>query len=117
MNQSTNILSMGTIHLADAIRRRQVSPVDVLEEFIKRIEERNPKLNAFVYTDFEQARQKAKLAEVKVMSGDELGLLHGIPTAIKDLFDSKPGWPTTFGGVRALKNNIVDFACILVNLK
>jgi len=112
MNQRTNILSMDTIHLADAICRRQVSPVDVLEEFIKRIEDRNPKLNAFVYMDFEQARHKAKVAEAKVMSGDELGPLHGIPTAIKDLFDSKPGWPTTFGGVRALENNIADFACI-----
>jgi amidase len=112
MKQNSTISSMDTVRLANAIRLRQISPVEVLEEFIKRIEERNPRLNAFVYLDFEQARQKAKAAEVKLMSGDELGPLHGIPTAIKDLFDSKPGWPTTFGGVRALKNNIVDFACI-----
>lgn len=112
INQDSTFYSMDTIHLANAIRHRHVSPVDVLEQFIKRIEERNPRLNAFVYLDFEQARHKAKAAEAKVMNGDELGPLHGIPTAIKDLFDSKPGWPTTFGGVRALKNNIVDFACV-----
>jgi amidase len=112
MNQDSTITSMDTIQLANAIRHRQVSPVEVLEEFIKQIEERNPKLNAFVYMDFEQAHHEAKAAEFKVMNGDELGPLHGIPTAIKDLFDSKPGWPTTFGGIRALKNNIVDYACI-----
>lgn len=111
-NQNSTLSSMDTIHLADAIRCRLVSPVDVLEEFIKRIEDRNPRLNAFVYMDFEQARLKAKAAEAKVTSGDELGPLHGIPTAIKDLFDSKPGWPTSFGGVRALKNNVVDFPCL-----
>jgi len=112
MKSSPTILSMGTIHLVNAIRDRQVSPVDVLNEFIKRIEERNPNINAFVHLDFEQALDKARIAEAQVMRGDELGPLHGIPTAIKDLFDSKPGWPTTFGGVRALKNNIVDHACI-----
>lgn len=112
MNQPSAISSMGIIQLANAIHHRQLSPVEVMEEFIQRIEQRNPILNAFVYTDFEQARQKARLAEAKVMSGDELGPLHGIPTAIKDLFDSKPGWPTTFGGVRALKNNIARTACL-----
>jgi hypothetical protein len=42
MKQDSNVLSMDTIYLANAIRHRQVSPIEVLEEFIKRIEERNP---------------------------------------------------------------------------
>ncbi|MGD2163510.1 MAG: amidase [Anaerolineales bacterium] len=112
MNQNSTITSMDTVELVAAIHRRQISPVEVLEAFIQRIEQSNPELNAFVYLDFEQARQQARVAEAKVMSGDELGPLHGIPTAIKDLFDSKPGWPTTFGGVRALKDNIADSACL-----
>jgi amidase len=112
MNQDSTITSMDTVDLAAAIRHRQVSPVEVLESFIQRIEQRNPKLNAFVYLDFEQARQQARAAEAEMMRGEELGPLHGIPTAIKDLFDSKPGWPTTFGGVRALKDNIADFSCL-----
>lgn len=45
------------------------------------------------------------------MSGDEVGPLHGVPTAMKDLFDFKPGWPTTFGGVRAFENFVADFYC------
>ena len=40
------------------------------------------------------------------------GSLHGVPTAIKDLFDFKPGWPATFGGVRALKDLVIDAYCV-----
>ena len=46
------------------------------------------------------------------MSGEELGSLHGVPTAMKDLFDFKPGWPCTFGGVRALKDLVIDAYCV-----
>jgi amidase/aspartyl-tRNA(Asn)/glutamyl-tRNA(Gln) amidotransferase subunit A len=97
--------------LASLIRQRQISPVEVIEEFISRIEARNPSLNAFVYLGFEDARRAAKAAEDVVMRGEELGPLHGVPTAIKDLFDFKPGWPATLGGIRALKNNIVNSYC------
>ena len=55
--------------------------------------------------------QRAREAEQALMSGAALGPLHGVPVAIKDLFDFKPGWTSTFGGVRALKNNVVDFYC------
>jgi amidase/aspartyl-tRNA(Asn)/glutamyl-tRNA(Gln) amidotransferase subunit A len=97
--------------LARRIRRRDLSPVEVLETFIRRIEVRNPSLNAFVYFGFEDARERAREAEQAVMAGGDLGPLHGVPTAIKDLFDFKPGWPATLGGIRALKNNVVDTYC------
>jgi amidase/aspartyl-tRNA(Asn)/glutamyl-tRNA(Gln) amidotransferase subunit A len=45
------------------------------------------------------------------MRGAELGPLHGVPAAIKDLFDFKPGWPASLGGIRALKGNIVNAYC------
>src|SRR4051795_3786986 len=90
--------------LAARIRRRELSPVEVVDAFIARIEARNPSLNAFVYHGFDDARRGAKAAEAAVMAGGPLGPLHGVPTAIKDLFDFKPGWPATFGGVRALKD-------------
>jgi amidase/aspartyl-tRNA(Asn)/glutamyl-tRNA(Gln) amidotransferase subunit A len=82
-----------------------------MEATIALIEARNPSLNALIYLGFEDARREAKRAEKAVMDGDRLGPLHGVPSAIKDLFDFKPGWPTTFGGVRALKGFIAQFYC------
>jgi amidase/aspartyl-tRNA(Asn)/glutamyl-tRNA(Gln) amidotransferase subunit A len=98
--------------LAERIAARELSPVEVLEGCIARIEERNPALNAFVFTAFDEAREAARTAERAVAAGAELGPLHGVPTAMKDLFDFKPGWPSTFGGVRAFKDLIVDFYCV-----
>jgi amidase/aspartyl-tRNA(Asn)/glutamyl-tRNA(Gln) amidotransferase subunit A len=76
---------------------------------IARIEADNERINAFVHLDLDQARERARQAEQAVMSGAEIGPLHGVPTAMKDLFDFKPGWPTSFGGVRALKEFVPDF--------
>ncbi len=98
--------------LAARIRRRELSPVEVVESTIERIERRNPSLNAFIYLGFDDARQQAKEAEQAVVSGADLGRLHGVPTAIKDLFDFKPGWPATFGGIRAFQNFVADFSCV-----
>jgi amidase/aspartyl-tRNA(Asn)/glutamyl-tRNA(Gln) amidotransferase subunit A len=103
---------LGAAELARLVRAREVSPVEVMEAAIARIEARNPSLNALIFTDFDGARAEAKKAEQTVMSGDDLPPLHGVPAAIKDLFDFKPGWPTTHGGVRALKDNIAQFHCV-----
>jgi amidase len=97
--------------LAGRIRRRELSPVEVVDACIDRIEARNQRLNAFVYLGFDEARQRAREAERALASGAELGPLHGVPTAIKDLFDFQPGWPATFGGVRALKELTLDISC------
>ena len=99
--------------LAARIRRRDLSPVDVVDAFITRIEARNPSLNALVYEGFDDARREARAAEDAVMRGADLGPVHGVPAAIKDLFDFKPGWPATLGGIRALKDNVVNSYCAL----
>lgn len=97
--------------LARRIRRREISPVELMESVINRVESRNPSLNAFVFTAFDEALDQAKRAERAVVSGADLGLLHGIPTAMKDLFDFRPGWPATLGGIRALKEFTVPAYC------
>src|SRR5919112_5044923 len=97
--------------LAARIRRRDLSPVELLDAVIARIEARNPSLNALVFTAFDEARDRAKEAEQALTSGQPLGLLHGVPTALKDLFDFKPGWPATLGGIRALRDYRPPFAC------
>jgi amidase len=99
------------VELADRIRRRDLSPVELMTRTIARIEKRNPSLNAFVYVDFDQAMERARAAEAAVTSSATLGPLHGVPAAMKDLFDFKPGWPATFGGVRALRNQVIDTYC------
>ena len=98
--------------IAERVRRRSLSPVEVVDACIARIERRNPSLNAFVFQGFDDARREAKAAEAAVMSGAATGPLHGVPSAIKDLFDFKPGWPFTFGGVRAMKGCVAQWHCI-----
>lgn len=98
--------------LSELIEKKELSPVELLENQIKRIEERNPSINAFIYTDFEGARKNAKQIEADIQDGKYQGALHGIPVALKDLFDFKPGWPTTFGGIELFKDNIADNYCV-----
>jgi amidase len=111
MTASDELAYATATELAARIRRRQLSPVELLDAVIDRIEARNPSLNAFVHTAFDEARERAQQAERALTSGVELGPLHGVPTALKDLFDFKPGWPATFGGVRALREFSVPARC------
>jgi amidase len=97
---------------ARRIRARELSPLEAVDAAIARVEARNPDLNAFVHLGLDDARARAGAAEQALMSGAELGPLHGVPTAMKDLFDFKPGWPSTFGGIRALRAYVPDFSCV-----
>lgn len=112
MPHDSDVAYASATELARRVREREVSPVELVDAFAARIDERNPSLNAFVFTDFEGARAEAKRAEQALTDGSTIGALHGVPTAIKDLFDFKPGWPATFGGVRALANFKLDTHCI-----
>jgi amidase/aspartyl-tRNA(Asn)/glutamyl-tRNA(Gln) amidotransferase subunit A len=98
--------------LAAKIRRKELSPVEVMDAAIARIEAHNHKINALIILHLDQARQAAKKAEAAIMRGDAVGPLHGVPVAMKDCFDFKPGWVCTFGGVRALKNWTANFHCM-----
>ena len=107
---SDELAYMSAAEIAERVRRRSLSPVEIVESCIARIERRNPSLNAFVFKGFDDARREARAAEAAVMSGAATGPLHGVPTAIKDLFDFKPGWPFTFGGVRAMRDCVAQLA-------
>src|SRR2546426_7998311 len=83
--------------LAALIRKRQVSPVEVIGAVLDRIDTINPRLNAFVTLTDEQARRQAKAAERALMKrGARLGPLHGVPFSVKDLVITR-GVRTTFG--------------------
>jgi amidase len=102
---------VSAVELAKQIAAREISPVEVVDAAITRILARNTSLNAVVHEGFDEARARARHAEQQVAHGDELGPLHGVPTLIKDLFDFKPGWPATFGGIPSLRSRIVDASC------
>jgi amidase len=78
------------------IRERQLSSVEVVEGLLRRIEQVNPVVNAYVTVVGEQALATARAADEAISRGDTLGPLHGIPIAIKDLARTA-GIRTTFG--------------------
>ena len=78
------------------IGRGDISPTELLEACISRIEAVNPKVNAIVATDLRQARREAKIAENAVLAGNVLPPLHGLPIGIKDL-NATRGLRTTWG--------------------
>lgn len=82
--------------LARRIRSREVSPVEVVEAVLSRIEAVNPPLNAWTVVLGDRAREAARRAESAVMRREPLGPLHGIPVSIKDLIFTR-GIRTTFG--------------------
>ena len=75
--------------ISERIRRREVSPVDVLQECLDTIERLNPALNAFITVTADSARQAAKRAEGEISQGNWRGPLHGIPVGLKDLIDTE----------------------------
>ncbi|MBT4098904.1 MAG: amidase [Gemmatimonadetes bacterium] len=111
MSLSDELAYMSATELAERIRNRQLSPVEIVDAVIERIEARNPALNAVVFCGYEDARKQAREAERAVMAQEELGPLHGVPTLMKDLLDFKPGWVTTFGGMSAFADYTADFYC------
>ena len=74
--------------LATLIRRGELSPLELTELYLERIEQYNPELNAYLAVTAERgARAQARAAEAQIASGTYLGPLHGIPLAFKDLVD------------------------------
>jgi amidase len=94
------------------IGARQLSPLELVDACIARIEALNPAVNALCATDFERARASARAAEAAVMRGDALGPLHGLPVGIKDLEDTA-GLRTTYGNI-AHRNHVPTEDALLV---
>lgn len=69
--------------MAEQIRQRKLSPVELVEAHLARIEKLNPKLNALVHVDADGARRQAQTAQAEVSRGGKLGPLHGVPLSIK----------------------------------
>ena len=91
---------------------KQVSPVELTELYLDRIEKLDPQLNAYLTVAHDEARRAAKAAEQAVVRGDELGPLHGLPISIKDL-ELTRGLRTTSGSL-IYKDRVPDEDSIVV---
>jgi Asp-tRNA(Asn)/Glu-tRNA(Gln) amidotransferase A subunit family amidase len=69
--------------MAEQIRKKKISPIELVDAHLVRIEKLNPKLNAFVQIGADRARKAAREAESAVMRGKRIGALHGVPLSIK----------------------------------
>src|SRR4051794_23022454 len=84
---SNDLIRLDATRLAEMIRSREVSPVEVVQAHLDRIEAVNPKINAVV-TVAGDALDAAKAAEAAVLAGEQLGPLHGVPFTAKDSIDT-----------------------------
>ncbi|PYK07996.1 MAG: amidase [Verrucomicrobia bacterium] len=89
----------GTLaEIVQEIRSKKISPVELVELHLQRIEHLEPKLNAFVHLDLEGARRQARAAETLASQGAQVGPLHGVSLTIKSCIDVA-GWPCPAGSL------------------
>lgn len=90
------------VELGKEVLSGRITPTEVIRYFQERIEKRNPSLNAFTYTKFDDAFSEAKALEEKLLRHEEVGPLAGVPVGLKDFLPSKKGWTNSHGGVKSL---------------
>src|SRR5215207_3848105 len=95
-NAPDSIESATLQHVTKLIKTQKLSPVEVVDACLQRIEDLNPKLNAFITVLADEAREQAQEAEMEIRAGKWRGPLHGIPVGIKDFYDTA-GIKTTAG--------------------
>lgn len=92
--------------LAQAICAQEISSQEVIEAYLQRIEEVNPKLNAIVNLQANEAREQARKADADLLQGELKGPLHGVPITIKDCFETKGIISTS--GTKGLSSFVLD---------
>ncbi|MPZ22117.1 MAG: hypothetical protein GEU28_00905 [Dehalococcoidia bacterium] len=92
------------VEAAAAIRTRQLSPTELTEAVLARIETLDPEINAYITVLYDEAREMARAAQDEIAAGQDRGPFHGIPVGLKDLVDLQ-GVPTT-GGTSFLRDNV-----------
>ena len=93
---TSSLVALSATELRRLIGIKAISPVELLDACIERIEALDPAVNAIAARAFDRARIEARAAEAAVLDGDVLGRLHGLPIGIKDLQDTQ-GLLTTHG--------------------
>ena len=110
-----NIVFATASQLAQMIRDKEVSVVEVLNAYLNQIEKHNDRINAIATLDTERAKQRAVEADEALAKGENWGALHGVPVTIKDTIETA-GLLTT-AGYRELKNYIPQQDAIASSLR
>jgi Asp-tRNA(Asn)/Glu-tRNA(Gln) amidotransferase A subunit family amidase len=108
MTQTSDAEELGSLsatRTAELVRAGELSPTQAVDGAIVRIEGRDDTVNAVVFKAFDEARERAKALERRILRREELGLLAGVPTLTKDSFSSKKGWPVS-SGLSVLRGNL-----------
>ena len=108
----TSLCFLTAVELAQKIRAGEISAVETMEAHLAQIEKVNPQVNAIVTLLPEMAMEAARKADEKLARGEEVGPLHGLPVAHKDLVQTK-GIRTTFGSL-VYENFVPDEDALLV---
>ena len=103
---AAEIAFLPVTHLAELIRTKQITSVELTEIYLDRLKRYGPTLNCVVNLTEERARRQAREADKEISAGRYRGPLHGIPWGVKDLFATK-GYPTTWGAA-PFRNRIID---------
>src|SRR5216684_7392062 len=106
MAKQDELLNLDIVALSEHFRARELSPVEVTEAYLKRIEETEQRLHAYVTVTADVARNSARDAEKEIIAGRWRGPFHGVPVALKDLCNTR-GILTTSGS-KVLKDNVPD---------
>jgi aspartyl-tRNA(Asn)/glutamyl-tRNA(Gln) amidotransferase subunit A len=109
---STDLCFLSAAEAADLVKRRALSPVEIVEAVLERVASLNDALLAFCAVDTNQVRTEAKAIEARVSRGEPVGPLAGVPIGIKDLIFTR-GLPTT-GGSSLYRDFIPDEDDIVV---
>jgi aspartyl-tRNA(Asn)/glutamyl-tRNA(Gln) amidotransferase subunit A len=107
-----DVLYLSVRELSDRIRSRKLSPSELVDSYLARIEKLDGRLNAFVTVMADEARREARAAEQEIASGRYRGPLHGIPYGAKDLLATR-GTPTTWGAA-PFKDQRFDYDATVV---
>jgi Asp-tRNA(Asn)/Glu-tRNA(Gln) amidotransferase A subunit family amidase len=86
---STELHDLSIAGLSALIAARKLSPVELVDALIRRVEEYDGQTHAFITRTFDLARQQARAAEAEIAAGRYRGALHGIPFALKDIYDTR----------------------------
>src|SRR5437762_11748257 len=106
------LIWQSAIETSGLVRAKKLSPIEVTDAVLSRIDAINPVLNAFCVVAAEQVRAAAREAEIAVTKGEPLGPLHGVPVSIKDVLSTRG--LTTTGGSRLFADRVPDEDAIAV---